>query len=97
MFFLACLMDKNTPYYWKLDSAFDLWFLYWLRYQPKVSANLGFGFGIRPKPKYWFRSCTMQYIRFWGYIIHVGPYFICNGHQKRPLLPHMHWHEKGLV
>ena len=23
----------------------------WLQYRPKVSVNLGFGFGIRPKPK----------------------------------------------
>ena len=28
------------------------------RYQPKVSANLSFGFSIGPKPKYWFRSYT---------------------------------------
>ena len=33
-------------------------FWYRLGYRPKVSANLGFGFGIRPKPKYLFWSYT---------------------------------------
>ena len=30
-----------------LDSSFEVWFRYW----SKGSANLGFGFGIGPKPK----------------------------------------------
>ena len=36
-------------------------FWYWLQYGPKVSANLGFGFGIGPKPKQWFRLYTNVY------------------------------------
>ena len=44
---------KNTWYYWWLDSPFARW--YWLLYQLKVLANLGYGFGIGPKPKLWLR------------------------------------------
>ena len=38
-----------------------MWFWYQLRYWPKVLANVGFGFGIRPKPKQWFRLYTTLY------------------------------------
>ena len=34
-----------------LDSPFEIWFWYWLRYRPKVSTNLDFGSGIGPKTK----------------------------------------------
>ena len=34
-----------------IDSPFEMWFQYWLRYRLKVSAKLGFGFSIGPKPK----------------------------------------------
>ena len=37
-----------------LDFPFEMWFWYQLRYQPKVLANVGFGFGIGSKPKWWF-------------------------------------------
>ena len=40
------------------DFSFEMWFRYWLLYQPKVSTNFGFDFSIGPKPKYWFRSYT---------------------------------------
>ena len=36
----------------------NLWFRYRFRYLPKVLANYSFGFGIGPKPKWWFRSFT---------------------------------------
>ena len=42
--------DKSFQYC-LLDSPFEKWFRYWLRYWPKVSVNMGFGFGIGPKPK----------------------------------------------
>jgi hypothetical protein len=42
-------MMETIPHYQKLDSPFEMWFRYWLRYRPKVSANLGFGFGPKPK------------------------------------------------
>jgi hypothetical protein len=34
-----------------LDSPIGMWFWYGLWYRLKVSANLGFGFGIGPKQK----------------------------------------------
>ena len=39
---------------YQLDSPFEMWFRYRLQYRLKVSANLGFSIG--PKPKKWFRS-----------------------------------------
>ena len=35
----------------KMPHTIEMWFWYRLRYRPKVSANLGFGFRIGPKPK----------------------------------------------
>ena len=50
------MIEKNTSCYRYLDSPFKMQFRYRLRNRPKVSANLGFGIG--PKPKQWFRSYT---------------------------------------
>ena len=48
-----------------LDYPFEMWFRYRLRYRPKVSANLGFSFGIGPKPKHGFRSYTSRVVKSW--------------------------------
>ena len=50
------MMEKYPILSVLLDSSLEMWFRYQLQYQPKVSANLCFGFGIGPKPKQWFRS-----------------------------------------
>jgi hypothetical protein len=39
------LPHKKANYPQQLDSPFEMWF----RYQPKVSANLGFGIGLKSK------------------------------------------------
>ena len=41
-----------------IEKKYLMQFRYWLRYQPKISVNLGFGIG--PKPKQWFRSYTIR-------------------------------------
>ena len=51
-------IEENTSCYSQLDSLLKMQFRYQLQYRPKVSANLGFSFGIGPKPKQWFRSYT---------------------------------------
>ena len=40
---------KSHTIYWLLDSSFEMWFWYRLRYPSRLLANLGFGFGIRTK------------------------------------------------
>ena len=59
--------EKNTPQYEQLDSPFEMWFQYQLRYWLKVLANLGFSFGIRPRPKYWFQSYTTMTFEKWNW------------------------------
>ena len=44
------MMEKIGNWIFPQKSGFSI--------GPKVSANLGFGIGIRPKPKQWFRSYT---------------------------------------
>ena len=45
------LPHTKAKYTRQLDSPFGMWFCYRLPFQPKVMANLGFGFGIGPKSK----------------------------------------------
>ena len=46
------LRTKTKLFHYRLlDSPFEMWFQYRLQYRPKLSGNLGFGFGIGPKPK----------------------------------------------
>ena len=51
LFMIEKLPHTIAKYAWQLDSPFEMWFQYRLQYRPKVSANLGFGFGIGPKSK----------------------------------------------
>ena len=50
-----CFNGKCIP---QLYSLFQMWFGYWLRFPRKVSANLGFCIGIRPKLKQYSKSYT---------------------------------------
>ena len=47
----ALLRWKKYPILLVTSNLFWYWLQYQLRYWPQVLANLGFGFGIRPKPK----------------------------------------------
>ena len=53
---------------------FEIWFRYRLGYRQKLSTNLGFGIGIGPKPKQWFRSYTR--ILYLGWFWPLGQFKI---------------------
>ena len=70
-------MIKEIPHTNALvDFSFAItWFQYQLWYQPKVSANLGFDFGIRSKSK--------QCVQSWSYVLLIGFQGFCFVRNKK--------------
>ena len=67
--------EKKAPHFLRAYIGnFEIQgFRYRLQCWLKVSANLGFGYGIRPKPKQWFRSYTsMNVDKNWTFLDHLS-------------------------
>ena len=62
------------------DLLFEMWFQYQLHHLTKLSANLGLGFGIGPKPKKRFLSYTSY--NWWHAKVGISSSIICHGKQR---------------